>query len=148
MKIKFNWGTGIFIVIVVFLAFFASFIIYSFSHKINLVSEEYFPEEIAYESTLQKIRNSNGLKEKITYKITDEHIILKFPDGFLSNEIKGTVHFFYITDYNHDKKITINLNNEREQYFDLKEIIKGRYTIKIDWSYKETGYYQEIKTSL
>lgn len=148
MKIKFNWGTGIFIVIVLFVSIFIGFIIYSFSHDINLVSEDYFPEEIAYESTLQKIKNTGELKEKITHQITDDKIVVKFPDGFLSKDITGNIHFFYITNYKHDKKYKIHLNNKNKQSFDLKKLKKGRYTIKIDWLYKEKGFYQEIKTTL
>ena len=112
MKIKFNWGTGIFLVIVAFVAFFVSFIIYSFSHEINLVSEDYFPEEIAYEKTIQKIKNTQNLKQSVSLNIQDELLDVIFPENFDFDKIEGNIHFFYITDYKQDKKYIIDLNNK------------------------------------
>lgn len=148
MKLNFNWGTGIFIVIIAFVSFFTGFIIYSFSHDVNLVSKDYFPDEIAYESTIEKIKNSNKLSEKIDLVKINDKIELIFPQGFLYTKISGSIHFFYITSYKEDKKFEIKLNNTGKQVFEVKDFKKGRFTIKIDWLYNKSAYYQEIKTTL
>ena len=145
MKLKFSWGTGILITIIVFVTFFVSFIFFSLTHDVNLVTKDYFPEEIAYESTLQKIKNTQKLTEKISFKREENTLEIIFPKDLEYEKITGKIHFFYITSYRKDKKYKIKLDHSGKQVFDINDFQKGRYTIKFDWLYKEKEYYQEIK---
>ena len=145
MRIKFNWGTGIFITIIVFVTFFVGFIFFSLTHDVNLVTKDYFPEEIAYESTLQKIKNTQKLTQKISYNKTKKTIEIIFPEAYDYKKVIGQIHFYYISSYRNDKRFRIQPNQFGKQIFALSEFKKGRYSIKIEWSYNEKVYYQEIK---
>ena len=91
MKIKFTWGTGIFITIIIFVSFFTSFIIFSLTQDINLVSKDYFPEEIAYGQKLDKIKNADALKDKITIEQKEDQLVIFYPKNYENENIKGII---------------------------------------------------------
>ncbi len=144
MKLKFTWGTGIFITIAVFVSFFISFLIFSLSRDVNLVTKNYFPDEIAYDVKINKMQNTNALKEKVHFKLQNRVLKITFPP-FIKNpeKVKGSVLFFYIKSRKKDKSFNLKLDKNNAQFFDLTDYSKGRYTVKIDWSYKNKGYFQE-----
>ncbi len=144
MKIKFTWGTGIFITIAVFVTFFISFIIFSLTEDVNLVTKDYFPDEIAYDVKIKKIENTNKLKDKIKFTVSEKVLKITFPEEIKDpNKIKGSVLFYFIKSFRKDIKYKINLNTDKEQYFDLSNLPEGRYTVKIDWSYNNKDFFQE-----
>ena len=68
---KFNWGTGIVIAFICFISFILYFVInMSFSPKYDqdLVVEDYYGETLTYQNDINKLENSEKLKENITYK--------------------------------------------------------------------------------
>lgn len=144
MKIKFTWGTGLLITIIVFVTFFISFIVFSLTQDINLVSKDYFPDEIAYETKLQKIKNANNLKENISIEKKDDKIIFKYPKN-LKTQISGTILFYYVTDRNFDVDFKIEPNLDNQQLIYIEKLKKGRYYIQIDWSSNKSDYFQEFK---
>ncbi|MCF6365573.1 MAG: FixH family protein [Bacteroidales bacterium] len=148
MKIKINWGTGIFITIFIFVSFFISFIFFSLTQNVNLVTDDYFPDEIAYESKLDKIRNTNILTEKITLKKENNKLIILFPEIINNKKISGKILLYYITDNNYDIELNIEPDKTRKQIIYTKKIKKGRYYIKIDWNLSGKKYFQEFKITI
>ena len=138
-----------FISIILFISFFVSFIIFSFSKERNLVTKDYFPDEIAYDVKLKKIQNTNSLKQKVLTNLKGENLQIIFPDIVKNTgKISGTVTFYYIKSYKQDKKYKIKITENREQYFSCKNLPKGRYKINIDWSYDGKNYFQQNEIEL
>lgn len=148
MNIKFNWGTGIFIFIVLFIVSMISIIIFSFNQQVNLVTPEYYPKGVQYEDHIIKVKNTSLLKEKIQYSQTDKNIILSFPEEFSGKAISGTVQFYYITDFEKDYTFELKLDKDRKQKFSTEKLVNGRYKLKIDWEDGEKTYFQEIDLNL
>ncbi len=148
MKIKFNWGTGIVLFIILFLGTVALRIFLSYQHDINLVSQDYYPEEIAYEERIEKERNTQNLAEKV--KIEKDNNLLKivFPPIVENGIVSGKVHFYYPADYQSDTTIVLKLEENSFQVVETNEFTRGRYILKIDWKLNETKFYQEIEISL
>ena len=148
MNIKFNWGTGIFIFIVLFIISMISIIIFSFNQQVNLVTPEYYPKGVKYEDHITKVKNTSLLKDKIQLERTDDKIILSFPKQFSHKDIIGTVQFYYVTNFENDSKFEIKLNKYRKQEFLIRGFVTGRYVIKIDWKNGKKSYFQEIDLNL
>lgn len=141
MKIKFTWGTGIFITIIMFVTFFVSFIIFSLTQDINLVSKDYFPEEIAYGSKLEKIRNADALKNKITIEQKDNLLIIHYPKK--NKNLSGIIKLYFVKNSNFDIDINIKIADNK-QIINIEKYKKGRYYIKIDWKFNEIEYFQKF----
>jgi len=147
MKIKISWGTGLLITIITFVTFLVSFALFSLTQTVNLVSKDYFPEEIAYSTKLEKLKNTDKLKEKITIEQIDNQITINFPKEFENKEIKGKIKFYYITNFKFDVNMKVNLNNNK-QIINIKQYKKGRYFIQIDWKVEGKTYFQEFDINI
>ena len=66
MKFKFNWGTGIFIFITLFLLVNAFVIYKSFQQRNDLVEEEYYPQGLEYQKQIDRFAKANALSAKIS----------------------------------------------------------------------------------
>ena len=148
MKIEFNWGTGIFLFIVLFLALMGGVIVFSFNQQVNLVTPEYYPKGVKYEDQITKVKNTALLKEKANIFIEDDKIVLSFPDEFKNGEITGTAHFYYVANFEKDKKFDLKVDDDGKQRFPTENLIHGRYILKIDWGDGEKDYYQEIDLNI
>ncbi len=149
MKLKFTWGTGILITIIVFVSFFIGFIIFSLTQDVNLVTKNYFPDEIAYDTKIEKIKNTDKLKNKINISVKNNILTIKFPDEITyPDKVKGTILLYYIKSYRDDKKFTISLDENKTQKINITTLKKGRYKIKTDWTYNGKNYFQEKITEI
>jgi len=148
MKIKLNWGTGILMVIIVFVGIMISIIIFSMNQQVNLVSPDYYPKGIDFDKQIEKSKNLAMLQEKVRCLKSTDSLIVVFPKEFDFREIAGTIHFYYMTDFEKDTEQKIVLTNENKLFFSLNEFLRGRYLIKLDWTDGKKGYYQEIDLNL
>ena len=72
---SFNWGRGIFLVIILFLGACAAFMIYSRTQKWTMVEEDYYPKELRHEEVLEKMRNFNSLQEPMLFQFTQNSLL-------------------------------------------------------------------------
>lgn len=143
MKIKFHWGTGIFIVIVFIFLGVIGFFIFSANLDINLVEKNYYEKELVYEQRIARTRNTGNLPEKIIIEALSDRIVLHFPDTVRNAGIKGTILFYRPSDESKDFTLPISLDDSLCQAVVKERIIPGKYTVKIDWEMAGTSYYQE-----
>lgn len=145
---KFHWGHAIFLVIIMFLAAMTWVIVFAFSQKVNLVTPEYYPKGVDYEEQINKVRNTAKLKDKVQFEKHGNKLIFLFPEKTSNDTVTGTIQFYYITDFEKDRKIDINTDTSGKQEIDTQGFLSGRYIIKIDWALNKTGYYQEFDLNL
>ena len=145
---KFNWGTGIAIVIVVFIATMIGIIIFSMNQQVNLVSPDYYPKGVNHEEHLKKQRNLANLNSKVTCKKENGNLCITFPNDFKNKVIKGEIQFYFMTNYEKDIVKDINLDTNLVQAFSLTQFETGRYLLKINWEASDKPYYQEIDINL
>jgi hypothetical protein len=145
---KFHWGHAIFLVFIMFLAAMTWVIVFAFSQKVNLVTPEYYPKGVDYEDQINKIRNTAKLNHKIRFEKQNDKLVFMFPDEINSDSISGTIQFYFITDFEKDRKVEINPDTTGKQEINIKNFLSGRYIIKIDWAAGNKGYYQEFDIKL
>jgi len=140
---KMNWGTGIFITIVVFLIGMISLVIISSMQPLNLVMPDYYPKAIDYQSQIERIERTNALDDKIDISQDDINLIIQFPKIDSLTTAKGKILVFFPRDNNLDKEFDIKLNSELKQLISKENMINGRCVIKIKWTQGGLEYYSE-----
>lgn len=144
MKSKFNWGTGIFIFLIIFFISIFWFVIFSFTVRQDLVEDDYYPKELEYEKQIQKHENLNQLGEEIVVRKEGEFMYLTFPPIQNGNEIKGQILVYRPSDSRLDQTHSIKLDSLNEQQLNTSKFLSGKYILKIGWTYQEKAFYQEI----
>ncbi|WP_452598263.1 FixH family protein [Pontimicrobium sp. MEBiC01747] len=139
---KWNWGTGIVVAIIGFIGFIMYFVVTmstdkKYSH--DLVTEDYYAKEMAYQTEIDAETNNNNLKENIKGKRVPEGWLISFPKELEPSKIKGKVFLYRPSNQKLDFSLPIVLSS-----FNLlipeKNLVDGRWNITIDWEYKGTDY--------
>jgi hypothetical protein len=140
---KINWGTGILIVIIVFLIAIISFVIFTTTHKVNLVEEDYYPKELNFDSQIEKNSNTEALDEKVSFIVKDSLVVIAFPDFVDAKLVEGTILVYRPSDYDEDLRYNIELDTNNHQYIPTYKLLQGKYILKIDWTFEGKNYFQE-----
>ncbi|WP_430927684.1 FixH family protein [Polaribacter marinivivus] len=139
---KFNWGTGIVVTIIAFIAFIMYFVITmstdnTYSH--DLVTDKYYQAELNYQQEIDAEKNANRLTEKVTIEKNSKGLKINFPENFIPKNIKGKVFLYRPSNKQLDFEIPISIS---KTYLLVPEqrLVDGRWNMKIFWKYKNTNY--------
>ncbi|TYA92314.1 FixH family protein [Seonamhaeicola marinus] len=139
---KLNWATGIVLAFIGFISFIMYFIVTmniddKYDH--DLVTEDYYAEELAYQNDINKLKNAKQLSENIVYKKTAEGLLIEFPSNIDYKTITGKVFLYRPSNKQLDFESTISLSNPHLLIPDSR-LVGGRWNIKIDWQVNGNSY--------
>jgi hypothetical protein len=140
-----SWPLTIGIVYTLFVLIFVSLIVFSTFVKVDLVTDNYYEQEIKYQQQIDRIQRANSLSTPIRWSYTDvkQTLTLQFPSETKTQEVKGSILFFRPSDSRMDKKIALNLAQDRTQTISTNNLSAGFWKLKIFWIMNQTDYYQE-----
>lgn len=133
---KWNWGKGI----VVAMACFMGFILYmvitmstddNYSH--DLVTEEYYAKEMAYQTEIDAETNARNLVGEISGKRTPEGWLLTFPPSISESINKGKVFLYRPSNQQLDFEVPLAISGSNLLIPD-NQLIDGRWNIIIEWT--------------
>lgn len=138
-----NWGHKLLFVFIVFAALM-SFLVYS-SVKTNfdLVSKEYYKEEIAYQQVIEGTKRANLLSSAVSLVRQNDSILVRFPREMHSAQVKGTIWFYYPPDAKRDRKFPFSSMATGELAISRLHFLPGNYTVRIRWEKDTHQYYTE-----
>jgi hypothetical protein len=143
MKIKWNWGTGLFIGASLFILMIAVFAYYMFKQNFDLVEKDYYPKALVYQQRIDKLNNTAQLEEKIRVEKLGSSVVIRFPYIFKPDSTSGTVQFYRPSGVSGDVNILIQLDASGIMSYPISRLMKGNYMVKIDYNFRNKGYYQE-----
>jgi hypothetical protein len=143
MNIKFNWGTGIFITIIVMVSWIGFLISKSFEYKLNMDSDDYYERGLDHSTQMERIKRSIPYKENFKVELSDEMIIIHYPSAFKSKTISGELWFYRPSDFELDKKIAISNQDNNIQKIHIQHFRKGRYILRATLNTEDLSYFFE-----
>lgn len=143
MKIKWNWGTGLFIGASLFILMIAVFAYFMFKQNFDLVEKDYYPKALVYQQRIDKLNNTAQLEEKIRVEKLGSSVVIRFPSIFKPDSTSGTVQFYRPSGVSGDVNIPIQLDASGIMSYPISRLMKGNYMVKIDYNFRNKGYYQE-----
>lgn len=145
---KVNWGTGIAIAIIGFIGFIMYFVITmstdkAYSH--DLVTEQYYQQELTYQQEIKALQNTADLKENIILKKEKNGLQIHFPKEMNLKNIEGKVFLYRPSSKQLDFEFPIS-NSKPYLLVPEQRLVDGRWNIKIAWKYnnKEYLYKKEL----
>lgn len=145
MKIKFNWGTGIVIAMVIMIGGMVTLVSIAVRQDYDLVEDDYYQKSVDYQQHIEKVKRTEALEQKITFSQTADSLSLTFPNIAGYSAYSGKIHFYSPVAEKHDLTLPVKLNSVFSQSIDLRKLEAGRYEVKIDWTANRTDYYQETE---
>ena len=139
---KINWGTGIVLAFIGFMCFILYFVIKVNTDKKydhDLVTEDYYKQELDFQNDINKETNAKNLTENISLKKTENGLLIAIPENLKINGISGKVFLYRPSNKQLDFEVPISLSDHNLLIPD-KRLLDGRWNIKIYWQYKGKSY--------
>lgn len=137
-----NFGGKIVILYLSFVALILTLVFNCYSMDVDLVSKDYYAQEINFQQKINATNNEKDLKSSITHMINGKSVVLNIDSALLSNDFNGTVTFFRPSDSKKDVSFKMNFINN-EQVIDAKELIHGAYKLQLSWVSNQKNYFKE-----
>lgn len=141
---KFNWATGLIIFFSLFIGALIFIVYQSTQVHDSLVVQNYYDEDINYQSHYDKKQNTADLavKVKTEYNTTNKEVIITFPIDSVS-VTSGQILLYNPYSEKSDVKYDFNLGKEGNFRLPVDKIKQGRWKLKMDWKQGNKTYYQE-----
>lgn len=111
----------------------------------DLVTEDYYKKELAFQKEIDAQKNARTLKNDIMLKKTNNGLSIIFPKDKAYTEITGVISFYRPSNKKLDFQIPISLTSS-ELIISNNKLIEGKWNLTIDWKHRNTPY--QFKESL
>lgn len=136
-----NWGKWIIVAFVLFAGFIATLVTVCMRQEVNLVSKDYYSEELAYQEQIVRMNNVNQLDRKPAIQKTGTFLTIDF-DQF--DEIEnGKLKLFRPSDPKKDRFYTLKASEENQQLIPIVDVAKGMYRAQMQWVMNGKEYFLE-----
>jgi FixH len=139
---KFHWGWGAAALYCGFGILIGTLVYKSNHQRFDLVSDDYYGEELAFQKVIDGSKNQSSLSSPIAIHANETSVFIDFPGEFKDKAIQGDVLFYCAGNSDWDHTYKIGAQGLTMQV-DRKDLHKTRYTIKIKCNVDGKSYYQE-----
>ncbi len=138
-----SWGWKIVILYCSFVAMMLFLVVLSVRENIDLVVDNYYEQDLKYETQIQKMKNAKQLQQDITlqYAVSDKQVVLHYPK--LEETLQGNITLFRPSDRKLDFQVPINVDSANSQVISAADMKTGLWRVKIEWAQGKTPYYTE-----
>ena len=137
-----SWGNKLLIVFVVFAANIGYMVYRCTQTNVDLVTKEYYKDELAYQNVIDGTQKANALSTAVTIQKKEKEIVVQFPAEMKNQALTGTVYFYCASNQRNDR--TIPLNGTLQQAINANLFSRGNYIVKVNWRAGNTQYYHEL----
>ena len=137
---KFNWGTGILIFLILFLLACAAFIIFAMRQDVNLVHKDYYEKGVDYTDKMNVDARSMQFLDKIQISYNNKFLLVDFDKSLVSKIDSGKVLLYRPSSSKQDVNFTMTFF-EGTLKIPKGNLVSGRYVLKLSW-YSEGLKYE------
>lgn len=129
---KFNWGTGIFLFLTMFILAALAFIIFAMKQDVNLVHEDYYQKGVDHTEKMNTDARSVAFYNDLKTTLSTDYLRVDLENASEIEIDSGKVQLYRPSDSKRDVNFKFdNLDNGLK--IPKKELISGRYILKIYW---------------
>lgn len=145
--LKIGWGFRITVLYLGFATLIIALVVGSMRQDFDLVADDYYAQELAYQDVLDAGKNQSGLSQPVGIHANETQVTVDFPVEFNGKALNGTVYFYSPIEDAWDKKIALE-NSVSPVIVPRSELQNTNYKIKITWEADGKQYYQESDITL
>lgn len=139
---NFNWGHGVIIGLGSFIAFilFMIFIFPNGQQNADMVSDDYYNDELNYQQVIDAKKNADLLKDSLQYQQLPTGIKINYPESITPDSSKVHFDLYRTNDSNLDVKKDLNLDMQKSFTVPKQVLSPGSYTLKVKWTQDKKPY--------
>jgi len=144
----FNWGHKLTIGFLAFAGMIVYLVVQSINTRYDLVSKEYYKEELQYQQVIDGASRANQLGSHAAITQTNDKLTVQLPSEMQQKTITGSILFYSIDNSQKDKTISLQVDGSGVQTINNRSFTSGRYTAKISWQTNGEQYYTEVPVTI
>jgi len=114
------------------------------SQKFDLVTKDYYDQELKYQQVIDQAANSSRLSEPVIIERNAGELRISFPGEMKNKKKLVDFYLYYAADSKKDFRKSFELD-ENELVQALPVGMKGMYQLKLSWEAEGVKYYFEQK---
>lgn len=137
-----SWSYKITFLYIGFVLMMLGFVYAATQQHFDLVTEDYYAQELVYEQRIQQIRNAKALAQPLHILVAKEKglLFVNFPP---QQGIQGTLTFYRPDEANVDQVVEIELNDQNQQVIPIAALKRGLWRLQIAWKAEGKSFFQE-----
>jgi hypothetical protein len=136
-----NWGKSIVVAFLLFALFIGVLVTVCLREDVSLVSPDYYTDELAFQSQIDRLNNTQQLAEKPAVSLSENFVEVNYK--YLPLLERGELTLFRPSDMRFDKKFVFQVTSDSVQRFDIGTLPLGMYKARILWTMNGKEYYME-----
>lgn len=145
---KLNWGHGVVLVMVGFIAIMTQFMYRAYHNQESLVAEDYYAKELRYQEQIDKRANASALGAVVSVEVLPGRIVFVFPEQLRDAEIEAEAYFMRPSDPRGDQRMRLTVGEDGRAEVDTGDLLRGAYHLRLEWSAAGTEYLLEDRIHL
>ena len=137
-----NWGKSITLALVLFATFIGTLVTVCVKQDVNLVTKDYYKEELAYQLQIDRMAHTAMLSERPVISVEDGSV-LKISYADFENINQGSLELFRPSDPALDRRFELGKSANSSVYLSTKGMQKGMYRAKLRWQMAGTEFFVE-----
>lgn len=138
-----NWGNKLLLLFIVFGGGISYMVYRCMKTPVNLVSEHYYKDELAYQQVIDGTRQANALSGKVRLTLRTGGIRIQLPPEMHDRQVQGNIEFYCPSDAARDRNLPLSIERGGNEDIPVADLLPGHYTVKIAWTATGVGYFSE-----
>lgn len=138
------WGYGIAAVYSTFALATLAFVAFTMTQKVELVSNDYYAQEIAYEGQINRQRQTNDLEKQVTCELSADRQFIHLQMPAEMTTAQGTILLYRPSESALDQELKLSLDKSGSQAISTAKLSKGAWRVKVTWSHEGREFYNEF----
>lgn len=142
---NFSWGTGLTIVILLFIGSTLAVVGFLFSLDYEMVTENHYQKAERYQQHINRVEHARALNDpvQITWIQKEQKVTIHFPPALENSRLKGTIELYRPNNAAMDRQIELSLDEGGSQHIPANQLSKGKWLIKVNWTLGDKRYYKQ-----
>ncbi len=140
---KFNWGHGIALVLIIFAASILVFVFVASKQKNELVTEKYYEKAVAYQQRIDAEKNALDQNADVKYNISSGQLMLTL--GRSMSNANGTFQFYKPDNAAKDFNTIFQVNDTGFYSATIPQLTRGQWKVNVSWNIDSLEYFYEKK---
>jgi len=144
MKPKRNlWPLGVTLAFALFITGTAALIVTAVSQKGDLVSANYYEQEIKYQTRLDQLNRAASLTDQVTVAFDNvaRQIRISLPASHANPQTSGRVQLYRPSAAGLDRELKLELDASGSQSLDAASLEPGLWKVRIHWTSHQQDYF-------
>jgi hypothetical protein len=142
-----NWGWKMGLVYLSFVGVMISFVMRARNEKIDLVSSDYYEQELAFSERMAAVSRGNALELKPSLSLLDDQIVVQYPQTW-NSAASGKIRFYCPNNAKSDSEFPMSFNSGNPQIIDKSLLNSGPYEVYFEWTEAGEKYFVQQKIKI